>query len=137
MIQGGVFLSAQGTIVARVYTSNAMLPVTGASVAFCRRSTDGKFELLAFRITNFDGFTDALTIDTPEQDGRALTSSGQHPYSTVSMIVDQPGYDRIIVEDAQVFTGIQTLQEFMLIPTPQLPDNYSRTETFVVPAQTL
>ena len=53
------------------------------------------------------------------------------------MIVDQPGYDRIIVENAQVFTGIQTLQEFMLIPTPQLPDNYSRTETFVVPAQTL
>lgn len=130
-------MSGYGTIVARVYTSNAQLPVRGAAVAFCKRAADGTVELLAFRITNYDGYTDALEIETPEQDGQTLASSGQHPYATLSMIVDQLGYDRIIVENAQVFTGIQTLQQFMLVPTPQLPDSYSRTETYVVPEQTL
>ena len=135
--EGGVFLSAHGTIVARVYTSNAMLPIAGAAVAFTRRNAAGRSELLAFRITNYDGYTEPVTVDTPEQNGTTLASSGRNPYAQVTLAVDQPGYDRVIVTGAQVFTGTQTLQELMLLPTPSLPETYSRTERIDIPAQEL
>ena len=103
-------MNAHGSILARVFTSNAMLPVIGAAVAFVRRRSDGTTELLA---------------------------SGKQPYTPVSLVVDSPGFDRLIVNGAQIFTGTQTVQDMMLLPTPSLPESYSRTETVTIPAQTL
>ena len=54
-----------------------------------------------------------------------------------SLVVDSPGFDRLIVNGAQIFTGTQTVQDMMLLPTPSLPESYSRTETVTIPAQTL
>lgn len=130
-------MSAHGTIVARVYTSNAMLPLSGASVAITRRRVDGRAELIAFRITNYDGLTEPVEIDTPELDGSTLASSGAQPYAQIDLAVDLPGYDRIRVSGAQVFSGTQTVQELMLLPTPSLPERYDRTQNISIPAQTL
>ena len=76
-------------------------------------------------------------LDTPELDGTTLASSGKQPYTPVSLVVDSPGFDRLIVNGAQIFTGTQTVQDMMLLPTPSLPESYSRTETVTIPAQTL
>ena len=66
-----------------------------------------------------------------------LASSGKQPYTPVSLVVDSPGFDRLIVNGAQIFTDTQTVQDMMLLPTPSLPKSYSRTETVTIPAQTL
>ena len=66
-----------------------------------------------------------------------LASSGKQPYTPVSLVVDSPGFDRLIVNGAQIFTDTQTVQDMMLLPTPSLPERYSRTETVTIPAQTL
>lgn len=130
-------MNAHGSILARVFTSNAMLPVIGAAVAFVRRRSDGTTELLAYRTTNYDGMTVPVDVDTPELDGTTLASSGKQPYTPVSLVVDSPGFDRLIINGAQIFTGTQTVQDMMLLPTPSLPERYSRTETVTIPAQTL
>lgn len=135
-VKGGDYLSAHGTIVARVFTSNAMLPLGGASVAITRTGADGRVELVAFRLTNYDGLTEPVEIETPELDG-SLPSSGAMPYARVDVAVDLPGYDRVLVTGAQVFSGTQSVQELMLLPTPSLPERYDRTQTIVIPAQTL
>ena len=70
-------MNAHGSILARVFTSNAMLPVIGAAVAFVRRRSDGTTELLAYRTTNYDGMTVPIDVDTPELDGTTLASSGK------------------------------------------------------------
>lgn len=114
-----------------------MLPVSGASVAIYRRGPGGAAELIAFRITNYDGDAGPVEIETPELDGTTLASSGQQPYAPVNVAVDLPGFDRVIVEGAQVFSGRQTVQKLMLLPTPSLPDRYDRTQTVIIPAQTL
>ena len=125
-------MNAHGSILARVFTSNAMLPVIGAAVAFVRRRSDGTTEL-----PHYDGMTVPVDVDTPELDGTPLASSGKQPYTPVSLVVDSPGFDRLIVNGAQIFTGTQTVQDMMLLPTPALPERYSRTETVTIPAQTL
>lgn len=76
-------MNAHGSILARVFTSNAMLPVIGAAVAFVRRRSDGTTELLAYRTTNYDGMTVPVDVDTPELDGTTLASSGKQPYTPV------------------------------------------------------
>lgn len=130
-------MPTRGTITARVFTSNAQLPLANAAVAFFRRQNGKKPQLLAFRLTNYDGYTQPLAVDAPAQNGAQLPSSAQPPYATLGMLAGIDGYDRVRVENAQIFSGIEMLQPFMLVPTPQLPSSYSRTQTYLVPAQPL
>ena len=57
-MKGGIPLSSQGTIIARVFTSNARIPLRGAAVVFYRTDAGGVRELLGLRLTNYDGMTD-------------------------------------------------------------------------------
>ena len=84
---------------------------------------------ISFRLTDAEGFTSPAAVETPPD--------GEAPFVTVDLLAEKPGYDRILVEDAQVFPGVETLQEFMLVPTPELPDAYDRTEVIRVSAQPL
>ena len=58
-------LDHQGSVVARVYTSDAKIPVQGATVIFTKIAEDGQRELLAVRLTNYDGYTDPIMVDAP------------------------------------------------------------------------
>ena len=61
-------MSDFGTITARVFTSSSMLPIEGAAVLFYRKNTAGENELLGMRVTDFDGYTDPLSVQTPDAD---------------------------------------------------------------------
>lgn len=126
-----------GTILARVCTSNAMLPIAGAAVAFTRQRADGTEELLAFRLTNYDGTAGPVEIETPDFAGTTLETTGQQPYTQLTVTAGQPGFDRICVRGVQVFSGTQSIQELMLVPTPPLVGSFSRTQTVRIPAQPL
>ena len=130
-------MSAYGTIIARVFTSEAIVPLEGAMVIFTRRNAAGEKILIALRMTNYDGLTEPVIIETPELSQSQQYQSGAIPYSTVDVEVEAPNFDRVRVENAQVFPDRQTIQRFLLIPTPDLPYSYTRTETFVIPAHTL
>ena len=45
-------MASIGTIVTRVYTSRAQLPVPGATVAVTQRAGGGRHTLLALRVTD-------------------------------------------------------------------------------------
>lgn len=136
-MKGGIPLSSQGTIIARVFTSNARIPLRGAAVVFYRTDASGVRELLGLRLTNYDGMTDPLTVETPDLDSADISSAGKAPYAQLDVFTDLNGYDRVLVRGAQIFTGIQTLQDVQLIPTALLPELYDRTEVIDTPAQTL
>ena len=48
-----------------------------------------------------------------------------------------PGYEQILVEGIQVFTGVRTIQELAMIPYPQYPEYYNLTEVFPISPQAL
>ena len=128
-------MQAQGTLVVRLFTSAAQIPLQGATVTVTKRLPDGETKLLAVRITNFDGFTDPVSIDTPPMIESQSYQAGLIPYSVVDIRVERTGFDRVIIENAQVFPDTQTRQEVALIPTPENPGAFDRTETFLVPPQ--
>lgn len=48
-------MDSQGTVVVRLSTSSALIPLQGATVTITKTRPDGTQELLAVRVTNFDG----------------------------------------------------------------------------------
>lgn len=130
-------MSAYGTIIARVFTSEAIVPLPGAMVSFTKQNAAGERILIALRMTNFDGLTDPVIIETPDFSQSQQYAPDAVPYSTVDVEVEAPDFDRVRVENAQVFADRQTIQRFLLIPTPDLPDSYTRTEIFIIPAHPL
>ena len=126
-----------GTIVIQIFTSDAVIPLQGASVALTRRTADGGRELLAFRLSNYDGLTEPVTVETPDFAESQQSGAAEQPFACVDVEAEIAGYDRISVRDAQIFAGTQTIQPLRLIPTPTLPESYTRTQRFTVPPQDL
>ena len=128
---------AQGSITARVFTSNAEIPLFRAAVSITRRGPEGTRELLAFRLTNRDGLIEPFTIKTPTKAESQSSGSAGRPFAVVDMHAQQVGYDSILTENVQVFPDVETRQDFQLIPTAELPDAYDALSIFSVLAQDL
>ena len=130
-------MNSKGTVVVRLSTSSALSPLQGATVTITKLRPDGTQELLAVRVTNFDGLTDPVTVETPPMAESQSYQNTSVPYAVVDISAQRVGFDRVLVKNAQVFPNTETRQELSLIPTPDLPSSFDRTETFVVPPQDL
>lgn len=54
-----------GTVTAQIVTSAAQIPIPGSTLTITRELPDGRQELLAVRMTNYDGFTEPFDVPTP------------------------------------------------------------------------
>ena len=123
-----------GSIIAQIVTSAAQIPVAGATLTISRKLPDGGQELLAVRMS---GFTEPFELPTPPASDSQTRQTAEVPYALVDLRTERTGYGRVLVRGAQVFSGVQTLQQLVLIPTPTLPENYAETQEFDIPAQEL
>lgn len=114
-------MSSQGTVIARVYTSDALLPLPNVPVTFTQIQPDGSRKLLAIRLTNSSGMTAPLPVDTPDASESLSPGLMQKPYATVDISVEYPGYGGILAEGVQIFPGVETIQALQLLPLPNLP----------------
>lgn len=124
-------------ISAGVYTSEAKIPLQGVCVIFTRNGQNGKRELLAVQLSNYDGLTDVISMQAPPPENSQTLSPGAQAYATVDVTAEQPGYGRTLVQGVQLFSGAQSVQEFMLVPSATLPQQYERTQVFTIEPQTL
>lgn len=122
----------QGSVIARVYTSDALLPIFNAPVTFTQVQQDGTRTLLAIRQTNTSGLTVPVYVSTPEPSSSQSPDSSQVPYATVDIQTSFPGYNRISVSGVQIFPDIETIQDFQLRPIPVS----ERNESLLYPQRT-
>ena len=125
-----------GRVVARVYTAEEAIPLEGVTVVVTQRSPVGKVTLLGLRTSDRSGQTEPVYVRTPERD-ITQSPSEQRGFSTVDVTADHPAYQRIIVENVQVFPGVVSLQEFAMIPLEEYPPQWGQTEVFDVTPQGL
>ena len=121
IVQGGSRLSGHVNISGAKNAAVAILPAS----------------LLVDGVTNFDGLTAPVAIETPLMAESRSYQNTSVPYAVIDIRAEHSGFDRVIVQNAQVFPDTETRQELSLIPTPELPSSFDRTETFVVPPQNL
>lgn len=129
-------LAATGTIVTRVFTSRAQIPVEGATVAFTQRGEGGRHALLALRVTDGSGRTAPVQVATPDQAASAFPGTPD-PFAVCDIWVESPGYELLVVENVQIFPGTETLQELELVPLPERTDPLLPEHPVNIPAQTL
>ena len=128
-------MASNGFLRVRVYTSRAQLPVEDATVTVSQPGTTGS-RLLATRITDESGLIPVLTLPTPE--GEESTAPGTpKPYTPVDIIVDHPDYERVLIENAQIFPGVISEQNIPLLPIEERPQYWNLTEVFSVTPQEL
>ncbi len=129
-------MTATGTILTRVFTSRAQIPIAGATVVFTRQEPGGVRALLALRVTDGNGITAPVQLATP--DLAASESPGTDtPFAVCDIWAEAPGYELLAVEDVQVFPGTQTLQELRLIPLPEQSAALTPEAPVLIPPQTL
>ena len=127
-------MPAQGSVIVRVYTSDAYLPLANVPVTITRTLPDGGKELLAILRTDSSGLTPPLTVDTPEESQSLQPGATLRPYAVINIQVTQPGYSSVLAEGVQVFPGVETIQGLQLRP---LPVNGTGSVVFEEPSQNL
>jgi len=130
-------MAQQGSFIAHVFTSNGSIPVAGATVIVTRRIPgQSKPELLGLQITDGSGRTSPILIPTPDA-AVSQAPDGGVGWSSVDVSAHHPRYEQIYVHGVQIFPGVQTVQNFQLIPLALHPEVWNRSESFDIPPQDL
>ena len=107
-----------GSLIVRAYTSQAQLPVSGATVIISSPSEDGRRKVFSIQTTDESGGTQPFQLEAPDK----ILSEGPGqaaPFSDYSLVVEHPEYYLATFEKLQVFPGVETVQNVPLVPLPQ------------------
>lgn len=118
-----------GTLIVRTFVSRAQLPVPGATVIIYTVLADGRHNLVAIRATDESGV--AGPVELAATDSRGLTPDAPVPFTDYQMIVEHPDYQLALFKDLQIFPGVETVQDILLLPlsVPESPDSNVTTVT--------
>lgn len=128
-------MASIGYFTARVYTSSAQLPIRNATVALTQTTPSGTRQL-ATRLSDESGRIPPIAIEAPER-SESLQPGAVAPYTDLSVMVEYPGYERVLIEGLQIFAGTVTEQDVELLPLEELPQAYNMTELIEIPSQEL
>lgn len=111
-------MTSIGRLSVRVYSTQAELPVEGATVVVSRNRNGGKYELISVQITDSSGLIQPVEIATPEawESTEPNVSDRRAPYALCNVWVEHPGYAMLQMDGVQVFPGVETVQNVEMIP---------------------
>ena len=128
-------MPSTGTLVVRVYSSAAQLPIQGASVCVLAKTATGQ-RVLAVRTTDSGGLIEPVTLEA-EPAANSLTPGQAEPFASVDVTVAHPNFLPINIRGIQIFSGIRSIQDIMLLPREERPADPNAAENVTIPAQEL
>lgn len=127
-------MSATGYIQVHTFTSNALIPLKDVAITV----TDTSGTTIAMRLTNSSGNLDKpIEITVPDLSASQAPNTGIIPFSAVNLYAQISNFERIEIENLQIFADTVTFQELKMIPLAELPERWNKTEVFNIPAQKL
>lgn len=124
-----------GFLKVQAVTSRGFVPVADATVTVTG-AAGVPLNLLNLQLTNDSGQTQPISIDTPER-SESQSPNGEQGWTDVIVTVSHPDFDTVTVRTVQIFPGVTTLQEAVLIPRGAPLGTPAERETFNVPSQGL
>ncbi len=125
-----------GFIKVQTVTSRAEIPVAGATVSISTLRPGSGRVLLSVQRTDTGGMTELVTVPTPEL-ANSLTPDQPQGWTDVQVAASHPNFDGVVIRDVQIFPGVTTLQELILVPRGGLPTDLGQTEDITIPSQDL
>lgn len=126
----------KGSLLVRTYISNMLIPIRDVRVTVTENNGNGE-EVLAFRLTDENGKTDIIEIDTPDIELSLDQNNTIKPYTSVNIKVEKEGFIIFIIKDVQVFTNRLSEQNIEMIPLPEKSEYDEFNNTFIVTPQNL
>lgn len=127
-----------GSLIVRAFTSQAQLPVSGATVIISSRGPDGRYKVFSIQTTDESGGTKPFELEAPDE-AFSMSPGQPTPFSDYSLVVEHPEYFLATFEQLQVFPGVETVQNVPLVPLPlpQAAGSSDSAEPVVVTPQPL
>ncbi len=132
-------MQAMGKLAVRVYTSQAQIPVEGATVVVTVPGDGEKMELIGIQVTDDSGTIIPMEIATPEvcESTSPNMSGDPQPFAVCNVWAEHPGYAMLQVEGVQIFPGVETVQEMELLPLIQGESSLQQRRVREIPPQGL
>ena len=122
-----------GYIQIHAFTGNAQIPLQNVTVTVS--SQDGT--VIALRLTDRSGRIEPIPIPVPSRSESLTPDPPEIPFASVNLTARLKDYEQIFVYGLQVFAGVTTDQDLVLIPLSELPASRSQSESFDTPPQNL
>ena len=126
-------MSATGYIKVNAYESYARLPLKNVAVTVT--AEDGT--AIALRLTDRSGQIAPIEIPVPDLADSQAPDPGERPYAVVNLYAHLRGYELIESENLQVFADTTTVQDLVMVPLAELPQQWDQTAIFLTPPQNL
>ena len=127
---------AQGTLIAQVYTSMAQLPIENAYITVTDTNEENP-TIIASRTTDSSGKTSIIILQTPPRSDSLSPNPEEIPFVSYNVRVDHPEFESIIIKNVQIFDGLETIQDAMLIPLTESSKGNRNIETVTITPQAL
>ena len=132
-------MESTGRLTVRVYVSQAQIPVEGATVVVTAPGEGGRLRLLSVQATDSSGEIRPIDIaapalaesEFPQEEGAAP------PFSVCDVWAEHPGYAMLEAAGVQIFPGVETVQDMMLIPLGEGESSLQHRGTRDITAQSL
>ena len=130
-------MKQMGRLSVRVYTTQAELPLEGASVAVLQKGRFGRYDLLSIQAADRSGLIQPVEIPTPAAAAGLTSNTGDVPYALCTVWAEYPGYYMLEVENVQIFPGVETVQNMELTPLVRGQSSLQQRTVRDIPAQDL
>ena len=111
-------MAQTGTIQFRVFTSNANIPIPGATVIV--RGQYSPYTLYGVLVTDESGQTPVLTIPAPDESLGQTSGSEIKPWLGLRVYVEHPGYEAVTFDGVQLFPRVLSIQAVQLVPNQKV-----------------
>ena len=115
------------------FTSRARLPLRDVAVMI----SDSNNKVIAMGLTDRNGKFGPIAISTPDRVSSLEPGNTSQPFSTANVHARLENYEQIEADDIQLFANTLTTQNLEMIPLAELPDKWTKTESFITPPQNL
>ena len=132
-MKGVIPLPDTGYIQIHAYASNAQIPLQNVSITISAQ--DGS--VIALRLTDRSGRIEPIPIPVHRREESLSPNPAEIPFTQVNLTARLQDYEQVFVYGLQVFPGVTTDQDIVLIPLSELPSSRSQSESFDIPSQNL
>ena len=126
----------KGRLLVRTYIANMLIPIRDVRVTVTENTENGE-EILAFRLTDENGKTEIIEIDTPDIELSLDQNNTEKTFKSVNIKVEKEGFVIFIIKNVQIFADRLSEQNIEMIPLPEKSEYDEFSNTYTVTPQNL
>lgn len=120
-----------GRLIVRTTAASGAIPIAGATVIVRKTDENGVSQMLGTYLTDINGLTEPLTIETPNL-SESLSPGGKQPFSEITTEVSADGYFSTTNINIPIYPGITSIQPVSMVPIPESQNGANQPSSDII-----